>query len=812
MPRSKHIFYAFCASTSVLALCSPANAQAAPNTTPPANNSLQSSPSGLEEIVVTARKRVETLQDAPVAVTAYSPAQIQRYDISSIDRIAAATPNLTVGRATTGSGAQITLRGIGSPASALGIEQSVSVIVDGVYYGNGRILNEGFFDLASIQVLKGPQALFYGKNATAGVISIDTAMPTDKFEGSTKVGYEFNAKQAFVEQIVSTPLTDTFGVRLSLRGSKMWGGYSENLASPVTFTTPDIATAASSTHTAPAADHWAPQEREFVGRLTLQWKPSSHLTDTFKASGNLDHVNDPGWNNLIYSCATGSSTLMPGVPCKRDWVFYHNSVPADISATMPYGTSDGRLYNKYKSWGVTNNLDYKTDQFTLASTTNYQFQQNQWLSDSDYQSRLGQIFVGSHERWRAFSEEARMLTTTHLPINGMFGIFYQKTSLYANQVDMTSNLENVAAPGEDRYLSFSKFSTTAGQTISPYFQAVLKIGSKIEIDGGARYTYETKNNYFIHPYVRPGQPYRTIPLTIDQVFTNVSPDATISYKPTHNLNFYAGYKTGYKSGGFSNESSYTTSSAPSDLAFAPEKVRGFEGGLKSTIFDNQLRLNLAVFTYKYTNLQVDFFEAQTFRFITTNAGSARTKGVELNLEYAPRNVPGLTLHGALNFDKAYYLSFIAPCLTGQTPAQGCSGTLSVNGLLRQDLSGRPTANAPRWTSAIGGSYETKISGGLKAGVTADGRYSSRYNASVYYNPLAFQPKYINLDASIYLRSEHGWDISLIGKNLTNQFVVSGSLDAPATGSGTGTPGGVLADQRGYVNIPRTIQLQITYRY
>ncbi len=101
---------------------------------------------------------------------------------------------------------------------------------------------------------------------------------------------------------------------------------------------------------------------------------------------------------------------------------------------------------------------------------------------------------------------------------------------------------------------------------------------------------------------------------------------------------------------------------------------------------------------------------------------------------------------------------------------------------------------------------------MTLGLASDARYSSSYNASPFANPIATQGKYVNLDASLFLRSDAGWELGLIGKNLTNQFVVSGALDAPSTGSGTGTAGGKLADQRGYANTPRTVQLQVTYRY
>src|SRR5690606_23513239 len=130
---------------------------------------------GIQDIVVTARKRQESVQDVPVAVTAISPVVIQQQDLTSIEKIAARTPSFTVGRASNGSGAQLTMRGIGSSSTSIGIEQSVAVIVDGVYYGQGRIINEGFFDMERAEILKGPQALFFGKNATAGVISLTTA-------------------------------------------------------------------------------------------------------------------------------------------------------------------------------------------------------------------------------------------------------------------------------------------------------------------------------------------------------------------------------------------------------------------------------------------------------------------------------------------------------------------------------------------------------------------------------------------------------------------------------------------------------------
>jgi iron complex outermembrane receptor protein len=799
-------------SASTMGLLSPALAQDA-SISQAAEQASKSG--GLEDIVVTARKRSESLQDIPVAVTAFSPAQIARQDISNIERIAASTPNLTVGRATTGSGAQITLRGIGTPASALGIESSTAVIVDGIYYANGRILNEGFFDLARIEVLKGPQALFFGKNATAGVISITSADPGSTFEGSTRVGYEIRAKRAYLEQMISSPLTDTLGIRVALRGSKMYGGYSRNYATAQPFTVTDQAGGPVQDLVALPADRRGPKEEELVGRLTLKWEPTGAVTNTFKVSAAQTTTNDGAWNNIVFSCASGFSTLQPTVRCGRDWRYYHNQMPREISANFPFARDDGELYTKYRSIQATNNLEWDLGDVTLTSATNLQHQNNRWLTDSDYQQRANQIYVGSREKWTAFSEELRAQTNLDGPINLMVGVLYQKTKLDSDQYVYSGNQRVSTQQPEWEYVAFGKDSYTKGETISPFGQVTWKVVPELELGAGIRYTHETKDSFFVHPVNRPGQINRlNDPIYTDQKFTNWSPEVTASYKPVANVNIYGGFKTGYKSGGFSNQSSYTLASVPADLDFDPERAKGFEGGLKTTLLDNQLRFDVALYNYKYSDLQVDFFEAQTFRYVTTNAGSARTKGVEVSTEFAPRSAPGLTVRGAINYNKARYLDFIAPCVTGQTPAQGCNPTAAspYGGLLVQDLSGKPTANAPRWTGALGIGYEMDVSPDISVMLSGDARYSSSYNASPFANPLAGQPKYVNLDASVTVSSKAGWDLALIGKNLTNQFVISGALDSPSTGSGTGTAAGVLADQRGYANTPRTVQVQVTYHY
>ncbi|NJC32884.1 outer membrane receptor protein involved in Fe transport [Sphingomonas jejuensis] len=814
------------ATASTVALASVAHAQVAapppadqtgpatpgpiPAPTLPDTGVEQDGAGGLDDIVVTARRRNESAQDIPVAITALSGEQIAAYDLSSIEKVAALTPQFQVGRSAVGSGAQLTLRGIGSNSSSIGIEQSVAVIVDGVYYGNGRVISEGFFDLDRFELLKGPQALFFGKNATAGVISISTASPTNEFENITRVGYEFNAQQIYGEQIVSGPITDTLRARVALRLSEMLEGYTDGLSGPQTFNTRNLANGVLTPHVAPPGPRNSPQERELVGRVTVEWEPTDRFNAVLKMGGTIQTTNNPAWNNILFSCPGGSSQLQPTVRCRRDWFTYHSAMPADIAASFPIAR-DGRLRGEYRSIGATLTLNYDADWINFTAIGNYQRSKTYFLADSDYQQAVNQIWVTDDSRFRAVSFEGRAVTDLDGPINGLVGLLFQDTRRSVDQNVFAGNLEDTRKAPIDRYVSFGKVSATDGRTVSPYAQLTVTPIEQIELTGGVRYTHETKDSFFVHDTAllanyRVGQP-----VIADQTFTDWSPEATVTWKPTEDLTIYGAYRTAYKSGGFSNASAYLVTSRPQDLSFGPESASGFEAGFKATVLDNQLRFDVTAYTFLYEDLQIDFFNGQTFAFITTNAGSARTKGIEVQGEFAPRSIDGLTMRGSINYNRARYKDFIAPCYTGQSIAAGCNTT--AFGGLGQDLSGVPTSVAPEWTGAFGVAYERPVAAGLVGAASVDTRYSSDYLGSPFGNPVTRQPDYWALDASLRVRSDDDrWQVALIGKNLTNEFWITGALDGSSTGFGTGTNNARPSDQRGFANVPRTVQLQLTMRY
>jgi outer membrane receptor protein involved in Fe transport len=377
--------------------------------------------------------------------------------------------------------------------------------------------------------------------------------------------------------------------------------------------------------------------------------------------------------------------------------------------------------------------------------------------------------------------------------------------------------ENTLAAPTNRYVSVLKQSATDGETLAGYAQLIWRLQPGWELAAGARYTYETKDSNFLQPYVNPF--FATLyaanePLAARQRFHDASPEVTLTWQMDRTTTVYAAYKTGYKSGGFSNSADTVVNSAGvNDLTFKPETVNGIEAGLKATALPERLRLAFAVYRYRFNDLQVDYFNAQNFALITTNAGAALSAGAEAQAEYLPARLKGWKVRASAAFNIAHYQHYLGPCYAGETLAAGCDllGPAPDRSPL-QDLSGKPTADSPKWTGSLGADYERRVAG-LLLGCSGELRFSSRYAVSPFAQPVAFQPAYTNVDAGLRVGSTDGrWQVTLTGKNLTNNFVVTYASDAPSTGSPPGLTTGHLADQIGLFAPPRTLELGLSYRH
>ena len=770
--------------------------------------------SGLEEVMVTARKREESLQKVPVVVNVLTKQEIDRWQLNGLESLADYIPELFIGRASNGSGSQITLRGIGSGRTTMGMEQSTAVVVDGVYYGHGMFLNEAMLDLSNIEVLKGPQALFYGKNATAGVISFNTANPTDEFESQVRLGYETTSEDLSGEGFVSGPITPTLLGRLAVRVSNMSDGYFDQKAvdTPIGFL--DLATFDGVVRNQEPNKGGLPGTQAYSARGTLVWAPSETFTGTFKASVSERDDESNAWNYVVFECPSGFTQPNPAVPCEREFNVHVPNAPQGVGGKLPDMKADGSAYNEYNSFALTADLRWKLEDAEITSVTNYNWHRNKWGLGQNVESPTSYIAATQNTSLSAWSNETRYQTYFDKPLNFMVGFYYQNTDREHDQAGAFAPLEISTNPPATQFTSYIKPSGSDAETLSAFGQVTYRMTPDLELAAGVRYIEETRDSFLVQSYVMPalaGLFLQDVPVVADQKFTDWNPEVTISYYPTDDLMLFGGYKSAYKSGGFAVSSLIVAATIPSDITFEPETGDGFEVGLKSTLADNRLRVNFNLYSFKYKDLQVDFFDSQSFQFITTNAGAAKVEGAELEVVFAPDGAPGLLLNGYLNYNNSRYTDYIAPCYSGQSISAGCNTTFGLG--FGQDLGGHPLAMAPDWVAAAGATYQARTGSGLQWELGGNFRYSDNFISSSFGAPLSEQDSYINLDLSLRFRGQDNrWEAAVIARNVTDSFHISGETDLPNSGSGTGTADAVPADPVGLVDLPRTILFQVTYNF
>lgn len=312
---------------------------------------------GIEEIVVTARQREETLQDVPVTVVAFTEGDLDRYNVQNLVDASKLVPNFQIVHGGSGNGSNLFLRGVGSSSISAAFDQSVAINIDGVVGSIGRLIHNAYLDMGQLEVLKGPQSLYFGKSATAGVVSVRTKDPCDEFEIEAMGGYEFNYNQVYTELIASGPVTETFGARLALGYSRA-DELRKNLA--------------------PSAEHRWRGENSFNSRLTLVWEPVETLRARLKLNYSK-YENDGPSMNTEARCVDGaqqpSNSTFGGVfanfgeDCRNNGNFSISDVHPTLLLGLPNGNS-GVPYLDQDTWLTSLQVDWDiSDTLRLTSVT-----------------------------------------------------------------------------------------------------------------------------------------------------------------------------------------------------------------------------------------------------------------------------------------------------------------------------------------------------------------------------------------------------------------------------------------------------------
>lgn len=740
------------------------------------------------DIVVTARRRDESLISVPVSVSAIGSEELTRRNIATVDNIARVVPSLLVGNSS--GGGALSLRGVGAADSNQIADQAVAFNIDGVQIARSIARRLSQLDLVEVQVLKGPQALYFGKNSPAGIIVLRTGDPTASFEGKASIGYEVNASQWRGEAYLSGPITETLGIRVAGSISDM-KGYFKNITNPTPLFGPTY--------------RKLPIDREVAGRVTLKFEPSDRFTAQAKLSySSLENAGNSQTTQRVL-CPLGAPIFGAPDDCTANDTILQIDLGPNFHQLDPHFPADGVPYGEQRQF--LGSLDMRYDvanTLTLSSLTGYYDSEFERSDVSvayapDTAQGLARSLAG-FQNWtyKEFSQELRLASDSGGPLNFTIAGFYQRARTYFLSITAQN-------PGAPTFLATlpSTYIHQNGTTYSGFASLIWSPLETIEVAGGARYSHETKT---FKPFrLATGQPFDpSLPdgtLRPRASWDNLSPELTLTWRPHSRFTAFGGFKRGFLSGGFNGGSG----NLAADRSFDDQVIEGFEGGVKALA--GTVRANLSLFNYNIKGLQVTSFIGNAVQ-VTNNAASARTKGVEFDANWRTP-LAGLTLKGGLAYNDAYYSSYAAaPCFVGQTIAQGC--VLSPAAI--QNLSGAPLLRAPKWSGSLGAAYETEDARGNVFSLSADSNYTSSFFTDATNSPYSVQPRYWLVDASTSVRMANGVEFALIGRNLTNRYYFIRSTPLSFSGGGSGTAAASPSDTIGDVSRGREIHFRLSYQF
>lgn len=748
-------------------------------------------------ITVVARKQTETLQEVPVTVTAIGGDTLEKYQVNEIADVVSRVPSLNVQVGGSGSGGQISLRGVGSSNISAAFDSAVAFDFDGVQVSTMRMVQAGFFDVEQIDVLKGPQSLFFGKSASAGVFAIRSANPTRDWEVAGKASYEFEEKGYTIGGHISGPISDTLGIRVAAQYQDIEDYV--KLAPGTPAFNPDGTVRDSRGISS------------FVSRVTLQWDPA----DNFNANLKLNYVknkSDGAVGHTDINCGangvadpvyllSGAVVIPSNADCNdRDGLYHTSDAAAALAGNVPTGSGGDPRFENGIPYGETDiffgrlkwDLDL-SDTLTLSSVSGY-------LSldaiDTDCYAYVGQFANGAPgnsgcsdpvNKTEQFTQEFRVTSDFDGMFNFMVGAFYEDRDIDFNTSQQGVNISFIAPdPVTGFTYDWYKKQNTKTEALSLFASATLEFTDQLELSGGVRWTDEKKVSRISVPYVHTflsstpafiSSGFFSGPITFQD--SNFSPEVSLKYQATPDVNIYAAFKTGFKSGGIDNSALPSNSllgfndpdpavreAVADSLKFKSETGLGGEIGVKAQFADRTFTLNTSVFYYVFDDLQVQTFNAATVQFLTFNASQLTTQGVDV--EWGWRTpVEGLNLSGSLAYTDAEYT---APFVT-------TSG---------QDLNGRQAAGAPKFAGNASFDWTMPMGDALELGLNGNVQYSGSYFTNEDSLDDLRQDSYVSIDGSISVGDPDGkWKLSLVGVNLTDKIWVNTSSGRPFLQPGVG---------------------------
>lgn len=696
---------------------------------------------GLEEIVVTAQKREQNLQNVPVAVTAITADTLVNRNVSTISDIPRLAPSLTITQGNVPTNSSINLRGIGTVAFSTGIEPSVAVIVDDVPLLQQAQAFSGLSDIARIEVLRGPQGTLFGKNASAGALNIVSQGPSAQWTGAI-TGTATTDDEYRVDASLSGPLGDAIGFRLNgFYGDR--DGFIRNLHDGRRFN----------------------NDKSYGLRGRVAIDPAPGLTLDLIAAHSVSESD-------------GTARTFRFVPAGA--AVFGTPLGPTVAGITPGADNfvtniDGPLFNKSKQTTLSGRVTIDLGAANLISVTSYQDWRFRFIEDFDYivGTVLGLpdgITAQSGFHARQFTQELRLSSKDSDPFSYTLGAFYSD-----------GKTDRMFDRGPSGPVVARWDSTSGTRSYAAFGQASYAIADRTHIDGGLRLNHEDIRVSFLNSVPTATPPANNA--TCLAVCAGTAGDTVVTGKialrqdVADRVMAYGSFATGYKGQGFDVSTGFNPRRAA--VPVRPETSNAYELGMKSRLFDNRVQLNVALFYTRFKDFQAQsgqLLPDGTILVFLNNVGKVRTRGVEV--EFSAKPFEALRLDGAFSYTDAKILEYKnAPCFTGQTAAQGC---LDIDGpgpgtATGQDLAGARMANSPRVKFNVGATYDVELpSLPFNAFLQADVSYQSGVNFDLNRNPLLKQDAYAIVNASLGFdeKDGDGFRLTLFVNNIFNVHYAS----------------------------------------
>lgn len=696
------------------------------------------------DIVVTAQRREQRLQDVPISIAVVSGDALEDRAIQNFEQLAPLVPNLTIAK--TPAANLIVLRGIGSSAGSPSLDQSVVMFVDGIYAGNARQFAAPFLDIERLEVLRGPQGALVGRNTSAGAINILTRRPGDRFGGYVLGDYNFTFDGPSIEGGIDIPVTDNFAIRTVGRYADTEGYIYNDLV-----------------------DQNQPTRREIVGRITgvLESGPVTMLI-------KYEHAD----------IAIEGSPVQVFAPANNEFRDYRKS-----SRLL-----NGPEYDNIVTDNAVVQFDIDLGGPTLTSISGFSAFRNRNLIDADFFA--GNFATADFDQdFQQLSQEIRLTSPSGGKIEYSVGAYYSVADL-----DEERTTGVLFAPAASTFRAF----TQEDRALSLFGQLTWIVSDSLRINGSGRWTHQKK----IADYLRLGGAQAATD-RIGAVLadfggrTNDSrfdPAASIQYYANRNTMFYTSFGKGSKSAGFQGAISNASAAT---FAYRPERSTAFEAGARLS-FPGTGYLNLAAFHTTYRDLQVSAGisvpGSLAAIFFTGNAPKARVAGLEA--EFLVRGGRTFQLDGSLAWlPTAKYVDFTAgPCYA----LQPSNGTLP--GTCNQ--TGQRLGFTPKFSGSVNGTVTVPVGSDLQIKATLSPSFQSGNFRDFTNDPVARQDAWLKLDARIsFGMVDDGWELALIGRNLTNKLTNAYSNTAGLANTFLNPAARVTV-----VDAPRNISVQARYKF